>query len=582
MVADRFTGKGKCSNSKSSIKFFNIIKEMLESGLILCIAKSAHTDPLYSSVDFSIDEDQFLKWFIDIVDCLGYFGWRLNSSIKNEKELIGVNGKMSSEFDIYRSYLSKIKICPRDSRLIFTYKKRKSVERKKNLPLDFNFTSGVVMQKFKPLDDDGQEEYEDGYGFDPDIEDYVEFDESKKVPDFIYTSLNEVNLMELRGIRGSAENLIIKTNNINISITKIFCKPKLFVPTGYNNLFEYINNVSNLIVFIPNSKYTKLEIPGYKEINHEDALRYMSQSDYISQDIVIKGKKLLKDDVVRSPALRLDISDVEGYFKSLSYKSQAEISNKIISVGNIVQDHGLIVNENFKKCKEKLEKILEEFNKKISKGDQDIETKAEDNENVNIDENNNNLKENDVVEMNEMGFNLSEVLNQIDLGEVGRDIISMNTISEEVMGVGKKNIAITQQKPRHMKFKDPIDLLTDPEVKAEIETIFPGYWNDIIAKNIFLTKKTKRMKIRTADLYIKCMPRYMKEKYQRLLLIVKAFLAILPETNDERKQDHRFSSMIDDLFYFEDDSDSDSDLSFGSLYPDYDQVQMEPEIDNFL
>jgi len=101
-------------------------------------------------------------------------------------------------------------------------------------------------------------------------------------------------------------------------------------------------------------------------------------------------------------------------------------------------------------------------------------------------------------------------------------------------------------------------------------------------KEVYLTKRTKIKKLKIIEMFIRNMPQYMKEKYQRLLHIVKSVLTLVPETSTRSKEDLKFADLIEDLFYIEDEYSSEDEIPFYMLPADDTNVELELNIDKLF
>jgi len=100
---------------------------------------------------------------------------------------------------------------------------------------------------------------------------------------------------------------------------------KIYLKTNFSSVYEYVNNISDIFVLISKSKYTHLILENYKELSHEDALKYMTTDNKYENDYVeIKGEKITKSVAQKKPQYRFYISNLETYFGEMSKKYNEE------------------------------------------------------------------------------------------------------------------------------------------------------------------------------------------------------------------------------------------------------------------
>jgi hypothetical protein len=585
-IADGMLISTRSSFSKSIAKIIDIIVEMLDNGLLNHFALAANSNPLLASVDFSIEDVDFSNWIIDLFDSLTSFGWRLpKGQVLRDQTFIGENGKLSVELSYFRACLIKIHLTPHEPSITVKVSKKKnnvSVEEEMTLKLCRNVQCGVVFQPFRPMDEESAEEYEDGFRFDPDIEEVAVFDDSIILPPFAYVYQNQFNLIALKGCRGTAHNLIVRCATVSMDIMKSSNNIKIYRKTTYKDCYELINNISDIIVLVSKSKYTHLQIENYSELNYPSMMRFFTPSKHVNEDMVVNGIKTTKTEMVKNPELVYYVSTLENYFGKISKENSKEALKRIKKVESIQRDTGILLSESFETVKKQLDIEIEEFRKRerekkpIEEGEINIDVVSKD------DEEKEEKTENVEQEIDSLtpSNNLLEMLSKISLSDISDSKSSKMNLNNKNDTIERK---IMNAKPSNMKFKDPVLVLTDIEFKAEFETYFPGYWDLIVNKEkIALTARTKKKRIQMAELCIRSMPQYMKEKYQRLLMIVKFVLTTIPETNNKNTEDLRFSDLIEDLFYIEEEYSSEDEIPFQLMEPDSTRVEIQLNIENIF
>jgi hypothetical protein len=556
-VADCVTITDRSSLSKSTGRFFSVLEDLLEGGLLREFAINSETDPLLRATDFAITNKEFLNFVIDVFDSIVFFDWRVKAGPADNKSVIGEQGTLSNELNYLRANLSRTGInpCPRK---IYLVAKTKTYRQSLSLSLTKQTTFGVVKKPFAPATEEGIDELRDGYAFDPDVEDYVETDSSIKVEKFAYVYSAFVSLRRLYPLRGTAENLIIGVKTVARNILDVSGHVRMFKKTGYSTFTEFINLESEFLLFLSKSKNMKVTIQGFKEMNYQEFMRFLTPTVYENEEIIIEGEVTTKKEVSDNYMLRSKLPTIENYFGSLSEASVKEKIEKVAQAANIAEESKVklspeveIIKRDIDKAVRKFKHIPEEAEEKVQH--QQIGAASEES----------------------IPFDLNESLSKIDLTKI-ETVVDQGDLQE----VDRNTVAkrIMKQSPKKIRFENPIDVLTDVNVRAELETLFPGYLDKIISKEVFLTSKTKLKRVRMAELCIKTMPKYMKAKYQRLLLICKMILKTIPEVSDARREDLRFASVMEDLFLLDEEGSDEDLLPLYTLLPDTDEVEMELDL----
>jgi hypothetical protein len=559
-IADCMTISDMSSCSKSTGKFLELLSDLLKGGLLKEFAIQSESDSLLRSTDFSIQDQDFLNFVIDVLDSIVFFEWGVGNGPIQNKEFIGETGKLANELNYFRGCLSRIGISPHPRKIHFVAKMKK-FRHSYSLPLTTDTEFGVVYKPFEPCTEEGKEELIDGYAFDPDVEDFVETDSSIEVDKFAFIYRPYISARRLYPIRGTAENLLIAVKTVDLNILQTACNFRLFRKNGYSTFVEFININTEYILLLTKSKKTNVTIQGYKEMNYQDFMRFLAPTAFQNDELVVEGVKTTKTELASNYALRSKLDTIESYFGSLSEASRMETLNKVAKASQVADDAKLKLSPEIEALRAQITEAVMKF-KGIKPGKE--EEKEGKKGKIVTAEN----EENPV-------FNLEESLGKIDLTKIENFLdqgdlknVDRDTVSKRIM----------RQSPRKIRFDNPIEVLTDVNVRAELETLFPGYLDKLLSKEIFLTQKTKTKRIRMAELCIKTMPKYMKAKYQRLLIICKFVLRTIPEVSDTRREDLRFASIMEDLFMLDEESSDEELLPIYTLIPDTDEVEMELDL----
>jgi hypothetical protein len=554
-IVDCMTTFNNSCQSKSAGRFFAVLEDLLEGGLLKEFAINSESDPLLRATDFAITDREFLNFVIDVFDSIVFFDWRIESGPVENRLIIGEKGRLSNELNYIRGCLSRIGISPCPRKVHFLAKS-KNYRQSYSLTLTKKTKFGVIKKPFAPLTPEGMEELEDGYAFDPDVEDYVETDDTIKVDKFAYVYRPFISARRLYPIRGTAENLLVGVKTVDKNILETSCNFRMFKKTGYSTFTEFINIETEYMLFISKSKKMKVTIQGYKEMNYQEFMRYLTPTIYQNEDMIVEGVATTKTEVSDNYALRSKLPTIENYFGSLSESSMREKMEKVALAATVAKESKIELSPEV----EAIRKEITEAVRKL-KGLPDEEKTEESAQETKTPE--------------EIPFDLNSSLEKIDITQIENIVkhdgfaeLDRDTVSQRIM----------RQSPKKIRFENPIDVLTDVNTRAELETLFPGYLDKLLAKEVFLTSKTKAKRIRMAELCIKTMPKYMKAKYQRLLLICKLVLKTVPEVSDSRREDLRFASKMEDLFLIEEDSSDEELLPIYTLLPDTDEVEMELDL----
>jgi hypothetical protein len=185
---------------------------------------------------------------------------------------------------------------------------------------------------------------------------------------------------------------------------------------------------------------------------------------------------------------------------------------------------------------------------------------------------------------------------RVKMGDEGTDqthniefdlITSINKLYKEMStkgfftslsGLNKTKRAFSS-KPKFFKFEKNVNLLTDESTKGQFNSLFPGYWDKFMNREIRLSEKTKRNKIKIFKMLTESMPLYMRSKYRKLVSIICSIFDSLPDCTYRHHEDFEFVNVIENLFFLEEeDSQSDSEASH-DMRPDPEFIRMQTDID---
>lgn len=565
------------------VLMYTIIDELVDNGLLTWLAIVSESDSILRTVEFQVEKEVFMEWIVDIFDCAYRESNFKLTKLKevNNRTLYGSGGLFENEFGRFRSIAMKMKqneILP--SITIIQYHKNKFKNKKlsqRNPVLKklnkIKSKPGVTSIDFKPLDEDGQEEFDDGYRVDPDVLDFCSFDEEATLDKYAYTESFFLHFLNLTGVRGGAWNMFVGCQ---------FFKKEIWEAKGYKKLFKReVRNLTpfnafslqnNFIFYIGTDNF-KGEIEGYKEVSWEQSVRYGISGKFGNNFIEIKGKKYTKSDVFNEPPLVSQITTLDSYFVRLSQESLNQNIEEIENFVEIVKDIFTLPPQAAREQKE-LKKLIEDRRLKIEEKEKENEKgKNKQNKKKGKKEKNDDIQEEGKSETDKSGDVINIEDEKDDDSKFFKKLSSVfnnfKTLTEKGLKLKTDNLLneIKQEQTLYT-FKKVFTALTDVRFKAEFETFFPGMWEPFINNELSMTEGSITDRIDLAKFRINRMPIMMRTKYRKLLLIVTFILAGVTRTNRMDPVSMRFGYLIDNMFRVNLETDINEEFIGSDLMPE--------------
>jgi len=508
-------------------KLMDIIVELLDEGLTEHLNYYTSNDPLLRTVEFKVENTVIKNWFVDLLDAL-YLPTICRGGLRfsdNSRKLYGEGGKLNNYMSYFRQHAIRMSqyTCPNNLK-VFRGKSRKETILKVQIS-----SPGVVDVVFKPLTEDAQDEFDSGYSFDPDISECYEFDDDIELPELIYTRTSHLDLLELIGLRGGAMSVLIGCHSISLDLLGAYGKKYFYIRNmETENIYSHLDSCSQYLFLITNEGMN-LEIENFKKINDEDVLKRLRSTKYLSDEIMIEGKKYSKSEAISNQLLRSKLGDINQYFRKMN-EDIIESESRIVDKKMKIIRSSIEPNEKFQKYSDELESRINEFRQRnLSRSNNESPKEEISKEEEKADQQG--------MDWENLKTKLSSMLGEFD-----------NKILEDANSAGERSMSKLENEYIPFSFKEPMKLLSDIRFKSEFETLFPGYWNKFVNNEILLTKRSKKYKLQFAELRINQMPNFMRKKYRKLLLIVKFMFTNIVECNNVQQEDHEFNARTDDLF----------------------------------
>ncbi|QTT61005.1 RNA-dependent RNA polymerase [Phytophthora condilina negative stranded RNA virus 13] len=502
---------------------YEALEEAFELGLGMYMNTTPSTNMFIKSIDFNVSFITFINWIDDLV----YSMCNMNLSYKKSR-----NTKvMLSHKTVIDPYISSIKArllkfsSHSMSNSITVKFKKKTMTLKAEDPI-----WGITTYDFEPMDEENQEEvkYSMQMECEEDIED-LDPEEDSEIPQFGFTNVNHGNLLDLSSGRGGAWNMFIKCNTISSDIRRIKGIVKIFKKsTKYYDLTTYIQSSSEYIIYL-GKENANVKIENYKEINFEQTQAELAPKVTIEHQIEIDGKKYNKKDFESNIELQMSIYTFDQYFKKMKMETVEQEGVDLDTLKKVFETQPV---PDIEKSLDKLQTIIDDF-KKVKNEEGEISAKKPD----------------ETINYSEM---IQQYLKELEHSET------------ETVSPVKEYIRVNYS---NFNYSEPMRVLSDIIVRSELNCLLPGQIDSILNSDIRLSKKTKDRILRYARLEISQMPKLLRKKYNKLLLVIKAVLNDIEECFFMENETLEFVSLIDDLFHEASEAeDSPDDLN--DLLPD--------------
>jgi hypothetical protein len=522
--------------------FCDIITEFQADGLASCLNEATMNDPILRSIEFKVDDLKFLDWLLDMLNGLSRSSFRgINMDRENARSLYGVNGKLKTEVSALGVHFVKMKQTIAPDSVTVTLGKKKL--RRMRLKKTSDTIIGVTLLEFFPQTEDGLDEFE-SYYYDEDAHDYAEFDHEAKIPEIAYVSVPLLTEKTLFSVRGTAWNLVIGTNSVDLGVNIATGKKKYFRKAlRYGSPYETLNDMCDYMAVI-SKENIKISIEGYIEIPWEQQNKFFRSSNYKSSDIVIDGVNYTMEEIQNDSTLAAKLYDSEQFFKNPSADSVKKEISISLDQAQLIKKSGRQTSKQFDILQKELETKLKKLTK-LTTSDTEILPETESSAKTNFEQ------------------LLQETF-------IGRQEMFTDWNEKSDSSSFKKQF-VADYKP--YKYDKALNLLTDIRFRSEFEVFFPGYWDDLINKDIRMSKRNKKHRLEFARLRIDKMPKEMRRNYRKLYLICCFVLENVTECEHRQNESHDFGSLIDDLFDADFESDEEQVQLIVDLLPDHENLE---------
>jgi hypothetical protein len=503
--------RGTLSQSVQACQeFYRNFKEILESGGKQLLNLCSQNSTILRTVEFGVEDEVICTWLIHVMDAMCYHEKLSIGTIPTFQNLAGekrgkVNeGAIVSELHGLRGYMVKNQPVVPLSITIVQKKRVKRGNRKANvevsqmLDLCKNPVLGITHEPFKPLDEDGEDEFMYGWEYEDDFEDLT-YDEDADIPKLAYCFLHILDKYTLRKVRGTAWDVIVAFRVLGTDIQEVADKITYYQDKKDDTLFFAWTGKAGLI-------------ENTKKLAWEDIGTITGKGGFKSPALDIDGVVVPKEEAWASPKHRNSLSGLDSYFLQMRAGTQEKEIEKIEQVIKVVQT-GYELDPEYSSNKRDLDKLL------IKEG-----LKKEEKELLPVDEG-----------------GLTEVLSK--MGDL------LDNLSKELTGGGGEAGLLKMFDPKlQYQFKEPISLLSDEHLLGELEALLPGYWGMIMNKEIALTKNQKADRLDLAAVKISRMTGTDKETYTALYRVIRFLFTLLPERGGVAHLSNAFMIQIDSLF----------------------------------
>jgi hypothetical protein len=580
-----------CENSNANI-LLQIVQELLDQGLLNLLGAVSEKDSILKTVEFQVDKKVFLDWFVDLLDCCFIEvipKLRRYKKTQNTKLYFGENGLLNQDFGNLRSITFRMKLnflpetltleSRRKSKIVEEESKADSegyiaAKKTKIQSLILKVCEGTpgVIGKFLPLTDEWQEEFEDGYAFDPNLESQCEFDKNKNLDRFAYCSRFLLDKITLMGLRGTAWNVFISCSMFDKSCWQAGGIKKLYKKINISsNPYEFFSDSNNFIFYVGNDNF-RGDVIGYQELQFEQAVHIGVEGLIQNKKLIVEGKEYEKLEAIYIPKVVSQLGTVESYFKTLTVESMEKHYKEMESKFDFIEEN-LEVSDKFEKDRKLLHGLIKNY--EIEKREKESKSKDQTSKTGKIDHKADHSKEmiilnaeGEIEEKDTNATNLKEIMNS--MSDILNKIANLKDYLNKSEALKSKNKAVhnLELDYNNYKFNQTLELMEDMNFKAEFEAFFPGYWNLFINGELCITKQSLKTRLELARYRIDKMPSLMRQKYRKIYLIVSMFLNSLNINQRMDPKSLELGYLIDDIFDLEFESDEEQLTVTTDLLPD--------------
>ncbi|QTT61003.1 RNA-dependent RNA polymerase [Phytophthora condilina negative stranded RNA virus 11] len=539
--------------------FLSIVSELIDDGLLPSLEAITSTIPLLNSVKWVVEKQKFINFLIDLFDNL-YISRYLKKPVFKRSEILRTD---TPELSPHKKYIIKLLSWRMPESLNITLKTAKESRASYRLNLS-KPVPGLASRYFQPLDEDDQMEFEDGYDWNPDIEEDLMFEGVGEAKSLAFVRVACGNWIGIQSVRGTAHTVLVGTNVLSRSFLQAHGDKTIYRRSKFSNILDYINNLGYYIVKVSESKKF-IKIDGFKRMDYTEYFR--SESIYKSTPVIINGKEYSKLDILSSPKLAREISNLDSYFKRISIKNTAremEIQGK---KDELLKEAGIKRSPEYYKMRKEIEQLVADDLKKH-------ETKQPKEGTVDKEEIKGKPKSADSKPMESKP--LSEVLDMQDLKDKLDKMVKHGDIITDMPNISRSTVA-----ERNFNFKDPAKLLRDPSFIGEFNALFGNTWGMFERNELRLTALTKRTKLKYAKLQLKAMPPQMQSHYVKVYGVMACLFNDIETCQSPVHESHILSAAIDQLFDVQTEADDTADLRM-FLEPSPGEIRKNPDLDRLF
>nr|WAK73573.1 RNA-dependent RNA polymerase [Phytophthora palustris bunya-like virus 8] len=538
----------------------SILDELIEDGLLVALEIRTVSVPLLNSIKFNVTREKFIDLMMNILDAIYIGRWLKIKNIKR-KDLIRLD---SADFSPYKKHMLKILEWKMPETIDLNFKK-KSKRFHVRLGLEKG-TPGLPTGVFRPLGEMDQEEYNDGFVWNEDIEEDLELEEFGEVKQMGYVRVESGNWKGMCSVRGTAHTVFIGTYTLSRDMLQAHGDKSIYRKERYTTLNDYINNFGFYILKISESK-KNINISGYTKMNYTDYFK--SESSYKSPKALINGKYYDKMTVVSSPKLARELSGLDSYFKRMSVDNANLEVKAVDKKMEGMKEIGVELDPLYIETREKVDRLInpEKFLPKPKKKQRRKKTGKE---------SSNSGEGDDDTEEPQWGVDLNDILSGEQIMEQIEKLIEHSNKGFSLPAT-KRRIS----SERNVTYKEPMQLLRDPTLIGEFNSLFGNEWNRFEQNSLRLTALTKRTKLNYMKFRVKAMPASMQPNYAKLMGVVACLLSDIETCQSIQHETHELSSAIDSLFDVDMQIMDERDLTM-FLEPSAGEIRRDPDLDKLF
>jgi hypothetical protein len=540
--------KEMLSNSDPLVSLlFTILRDLCSDGLQKKMEILTSNIPILQTIKFSVEESRFLEWIMDLLDSLYMSTWFLDKIISRSKMM---KTRHDQHISPYKKDMLKLLLEDKEDSISISMGS-KGAEKIFKLKVD-SPVSGIVRKEFVPLSEEDQEEYNDGFEFDEEIEDYLSFEEKGKTKQLAFCKIVGLDLIGLASVRGTAHDVVIKTNILDRKSFSCHGNKTIFQRKKYRNLYDMINNYGSYVLMVSENR-KKLNIEHYQKIELSDFFK--QESKLISPEVEIEGKCYNKLEVLSTPKLLNKITSLDQYFKRVGLKEAEKILTQAEKKEELLSEIGVGVRDDFKNFRRDLKKRVDDLRRENSTK---LGKKEERKQKI-------STKESKGKE-----FNIENFKDLVD------NIINFDGSFLSLPSVNRKT-----KNPDNFNFKSPLRLMSDPEFIGEFNALFPNMWTLYERNELRMTAISKEAKLERAKAKLSLLPPDMRGQYSKIYLLVAALLNDIDTCESIHHETHELSYEIDKIFSVKASPSEDVNL-LGYLEPQAGYFLKEPDLDRIF